>query len=89
MEDNKKTPGSFAVIPKDDHALVKVVVDGIGGRMGVQFEMNSVQQIESLIMALEKSKDNIMKNSETVNFGMQLAGAAWLNWKRSHKWKWK
>lgn len=87
MEYNKKTPGSFAVIPKDDHALVKVIVDGEGGRMGAQFEMHSVQQIESLIAALEKSKNNIMENSATVNFGMALADADWQNWKRSQKWK--
>lgn len=85
MEDNKKSPGSFTVTPEVDHALIQVI--GVGG--GVQFKMYSIQHIESVIAALEKSKDNIMENSDLVKFEMGLATAAWVNWKRSHKWKWK
>ena len=83
MKDDKNSPGSFLVTPEDDHALIEVRGDGIG----VQFKMYSVQHIETVIMALEKSKDNIMKNSDLVKFEMGLATAAWLNWKRSNKWK--
>lgn len=85
MEDNKKSPGSFTVTPEVDHALIEVI--GVGE--GVQFKMYSVQHIESVIAALEKSKDNIIENTPVLKFGTQLSKAAWLNWKRSNKWKWK